>query len=190
MNIATEYLTRRKFKKQLFETPCSLFLIGSDPDTKGQIIVVTFEDYNDKKYIIKRWNLYDASPEFILPPMREFIVSKNIIFNKIITGFKPLPFVNSRIPNEENRYWRPMSNYVYLHYHDECLDSPGHRYQRTELLWKAFCATYFPELAHDVFYVPRNQIKLNHPRYWKYWTKWKKYLLKYKGAAPELVFKT
>jgi len=188
MNIATEYLTRRKLKRQLFETPCSLILIGSEFNNRGKIIVVNFEDYNDKKYIIKRWNVYDASPEFILPPMKEFIVSKKIIFNKIISKFKPLPFINYKIPNKKNHYYQPMSDRVYLHYHDECLDNLRHRYRRIEFIWKAFCDTYLPEFSYSA-YPSQNQVKLNYPKYWKYWTKWKKYLLKHKGAAPELVFK-
>ena len=198
-------MTRTGISKELIEFPCSIFLTKQC----GERFVLSIYK-STQTYIVKKWNIHQCDPDQALPPMEEFIVED--LFNDtqmVLPDTTILRFHHTSIPSSENATNRPMTEEKYHEYFNNYLESfVAHNNARERWLWYSFLSAYHPEIIRFGMSVKRTVgffgsyaqkeimqdqkmiVEIKHPKTWKYWSMWKKYMLDFKGPPGEFGFCT
>lgn len=184
MNLAIEYIKRTKITQQMLKLPCSLFI--NYVFKNNNPIVITLHNCYGKpeEVVVKHWLLGNANKERILPPVEEFVVNRNEIFNSpfvVLDDYNVIDYVANPYPV----YAKQSSDEPYASnqekQYQECLDrffnNSNHNIKRYDWLWKHFLTTFFPESMETDFcdLTPEQQrevIRELCPIPWKGWGMW------------------
>jgi len=197
MNLAIEYLIRSGAARSLFDTPCSLYIVGRYEADKIAITI-------DKGYTVRHWMLDLCSEEQALPPMSEFRVSDVFGSEAVVKpNYCLLQYQEDPIPSDKNTCREPMSGDEYFLYIDRFPLSSKHDVAKNCWLWRSFRRIYLSEFGLPIqTYSPFRSSKsseeiveeqqaftvANYPKFWKYWLMWTKHMLPQSKAPGELVF--
>lgn len=202
MQLAIEYLARQGMLRQLFEVPCSLFVVGMGMPNK--ISITISEEFKPSNfYCVKHWRVHECDKKQALPSFAECRVPKSEIFDHeaiIMPDYRSMIYHASPIPFSHNQYNRPMKDETYNYYYDNYLNSYRHREEKINWLWDCFLSTYLPHLCGKSHYISqfksdseiasdqRSMVAASHTEVWQCWSKWCKYMLYLDGIPGELVF--
>jgi len=197
MNLAIEYLIRSGAARSLFDTPCSLYIVGRYEADKIAITI-------DKGYTVRHWMLDLCSGEQALPPMTEFRVTDVFQSEAVVKpNYCLLQYQEDPIPSCKNTYREPMPGDEYCFYSDRFPLSGKHDTAKNCWLWRSFRGIYLSGLGlptqtlspfrsskSSEEIVEEQQIFTAecYPKFWKYWQMWLKHMLPPSKVPGELVF--
>jgi hypothetical protein len=200
MNLALEYYIRTGEFKHMLEFPYSMFLTCYGSNDK--LVITIHSCFNSNNVAVKHWKVSDCRPELVLPPFREYEVSRHDLFTSdktVVPHHSPLwyradPFRAGRKQNTDP----PYAECDEKEYNEACtmmLNTRKHQLARTEWLWRAFLNAYNIELKGFISTSSDTQhsiLRQHAPQYAHHWNLWSKYLLNFSTkvgqVAGELLF--
>ena len=189
MNLGVEYLVRTGAIKDLFETPCSLFLVNCK---NARRLVVTLQDDVDG-FFVQHWNVED-SDDFKMPEHVDYKICKDDVFRSdkvIIPEYHMMSYRDSYIPTCHNSFREPMSEHIYENSYKKTLNSQQNKWRREKWLWRCFFKRSRRSTPNDYDYaLEQRYVKgLDNEDSWDQWQHWRYSLLCNRvKTATELIF--
>jgi len=199
MNLAIEYLIRSGAARGLFETPCSLYIVGRYEADKIAITI-------DKGFTVKHWLLDQCGEENVLPPMTEYRVADVFESDAVVKpDYCLLEFQEDPIPSGKNTYREPMASDEYFSYADRFPISSKHEIAKNCWLWRSFRRIYLSSISlpspslcgffrvssktpEEVVEDQQIFTAENYPKFWKYWLMWTRHMMPPNKFPGELIF--
>ncbi len=198
MNLALEYLFRKKLLKHLIEAPCSIAIEHGD-DKK--IITIT-KNRKWSFYSVTHWNITKCKYNNILPPSDHFLIKKKDIFNDdrvVVPEYNILQYKPNTISSGTNCFNRPMKLVSYYSVYDNFFNSEDHRDKKENWLWQEFKKIYLQNLYCQTRMlvgmtrwktqeIEKEIIAEDYDEQWHNWQLWCDKMLFNSTPAGELIF--
>ena len=195
MNLAVEYVLRRRIAQDAIQFPCSLFLTHLT-DIKNRLILIISEV--NGKYLVQKWEVKGQTTSSF-PPRIDTLLSIFTSQASVIPMYRLLPFLDSPYETgvkQVNDGYRAMSqNQEYNNIISSFMNPLNHQQLRKAWLWATFLMSISEEIDDEVmiyqtFETQMATVNAMYPNVWTKWTNWLLVFNIHTEVATELVFHT
>lgn len=191
MSLAIEYLIRTGAIREMFETPCSLFLNGFGSNAK---LIVTIDEESQDTHLIRHWHVGESKSS--LPYSDAWVVGKSELFSSkktIVPGFVLPTYDCSPITTQHNKRSRPMEAEIHDTLYYNHLNSVANQKNRVRWLWRCFFPSQNPKakVTDALISEEIRKIREYRPERYTLWARWQALFMRNNvPVATELVFKS